>query len=256
MTTRGSSNIVIIGGPSCVGKSPLAKALKRFYPKLTKPLKNIVLHNSRAPRPGEEDGVDYHFRSREQIEKLRDDDRYVVLDVRGDLQALDLRELEKLGRKGDPFFEGNPAVARTLQTHEKLKEFKRVSIFVSPLSQAEIVELKGERNVDLPALVTDLMRRKLLRRTQKQKTILSAPDLENVERRANNAFRELKEARHFQYVVPNHDGEDSDNWEAFHYPLGDARRTLQAVAAILGGEDPPAWVESWEEDLLGEIDEE
>jgi guanylate kinase len=93
------------------------------------------------------------------------------------------------------------------------------------------------------------MRRKLLRRAERQKTHLSLKDLEEVERRAGSTYRELKEAHHFDYVISNHDGEDSDNWEAFYYPLGEARRAFLAVLALLRGEEPNG-VERWEEDLL------
>ena len=57
-----------------------------------------------------------------------------------------------------------------------------------------------------------------------------------IERRAGSAYRELKEAHHFEYVIPNYDGEDSDNWEASYYPLGDARRAFLAVVALLAVE--------------------
>jgi len=50
-------------------------------------------------------------------------------------------------------------------------------------------------------------------------------------------------------VIPNHDGEDSDAWEAFSYPLGDSRRAFLAVVALLRGEGPSG-VEKWEKDLL------
>ena len=93
------------------------------------------------------------------------------------------------------------------------------------------------------------MRRKLSRRARRQKTNLSLKDPEEIERRAGSAYRELKEAHHFEYVIPNHDGEDSDNWEAFYYPLGDARRAFLAVVALLRGEGSEG-VEKWEEDLL------
>jgi hypothetical protein len=83
------------------------------------------------------------------------------------------------------------------------------------------------------------MRRKLLRRTRRQKGELSANDLKDIESRASSAYREMQEAWHFEYVIPNHDGEDSDNWEAFYYPLGDARKTLDAFAALLKGVVPP-----------------
>jgi guanylate kinase len=249
MSAGAAGRLVILSGPSCVGKSPLAKALARFHPDLSANLQPIVLFNSRAPRPGERDGQDYHFRSRDQIERLRDQERYVLMDVRGDLQALDLEDLAALLTRGDTLFEGNPFIGRTLQTHPKLHDVNRLSIFLSPLSREEILFLRDQAQVSLPNLAGDVMRRKLLRRAERQKTYLSLKDLEEIERRAGSAYRELKEAHHFEYVIPNHDGEDSDHWEAFYYPLGDARRALLAVVALLRGQEPKG-VERWEKDLL------
>jgi guanylate kinase len=241
--------LVILSGPSCVGKSPLARALKRFWPEMAAKLRPLVLYNSRTPRPGEQSGVDYHFRTRDQVEELRADPRYVVIDVRGDLQALDLKDLSAVLQGGDALFEGNPFVGRLLQTHAALGGVSRLGIFVSPLSKEEIVFLRGEPQVSLPDLVCDLMRRKLLRRTRRQKGELSLKDLEEIERRAGSAYAELAEAKHFEHVIPNHDGEDSDHWDAFYYPLGDARRTLLAVVGLLCGETP-AGVERWDADCV------
>jgi guanylate kinase len=246
---QNSARLVILCGPSCVGKSPLVRALRRFYPELAARMRPLVLYNSRPPRPGEQSGVDYHFRTRGQVEALRSDSRYVVLDVRGDLQAVDLKDLSSRLQGGDLLFEGNPFVGRLLQTHEALAGVARLGIFVSPLSREEIVFLRGEPNVLLEDLVRDLMRRKLLRRTRRFKGELSLEDLAEVERRAGSALRELAEAHHFDHVVPNHDGEDSDHWEALHYPLGDARRTLLSVVGLLRGE-VPAGVERWEVGLV------
>ena len=75
-----SSRLVILAGPSCAGKSPLDKALRRFHPQLRQNLKSLVLYNSRDPRPGELDGVDYHFRSRQEIADLESGERCVVMD--------------------------------------------------------------------------------------------------------------------------------------------------------------------------------
>ena len=108
MSGEAFRRVVILSGPSCVGKSPLDKALGRFYPELRGTLRKLVLYNSRAPRPGEVDGVDYHFRMRSQVEALRAEDRYAVLDVRGDLQALDVEELHAMLQDSNAFFEGNP----------------------------------------------------------------------------------------------------------------------------------------------------
>lgn len=245
-----TGRLIILSGPSCVGKSPLKRALARFYPQMWNRLTKLVLFNSRTPRPGEIDGEDYHFRTRAQVETLKADRRFAVLDVRGDLQALDIDELKSLLERGDAFFEGNPFVGRLLQTHSLLADVNRLSIFLSPLSKDEIVYLTApERHIRLPEFVTDVMRRKLLRRTRRQKGELSLRDLENIETRASSAYCELQEARHFQYVIPNHDGEDSDNWDAFYYPLGEARQSLEAVVALLDGA-VTARAEQWEDRLL------
>jgi guanylate kinase len=250
MTLSAPGRLVILSGPSCVGKSPLDHALARFYPELHRRLQKLVLFNSRAPRPGEQNGVDYHFRSPAQIEALRPDNRFAVLDVRGDLQALDLSELAALLERGDAFFEGNPFVGRLLQTNPVLARVHRLSVFLAPLSKDEIVFLKDPlRSLSLSDLVTDVMRRKLLRRTRRQKGELSLKDLENIECRAGSAFRELQEAAHFEWVIPNHDGEDSDNWNAFYYPLGDARRALLAFVDLLEGRIP-ACAEKWDAGLV------
>jgi guanylate kinase len=60
---------------------------------------------------------------------------------------------------------------------------------------------------------------------------------------------ELKEAWHFDYLIANHDGEDSVNWDAFYYPVGDARKTLLTFADLVSGKVSPI-AEKWEEGLL------
>jgi guanylate kinase len=245
-----TGRLVILSGPSCVGKTPLHKALRKFHPELHDRLQKLVLFNSRRPRPGEKDGVDYHFRPRKQIEDLKKLSQYAVLEVRSDLQALDIEELQDSLKSGDVLFEGNPVVGRTLQTHAGLAPINKLGIFLSPLSREEILYLRDpERNMTLSEFVTDVMRRKLLRRTRRQKGELSLHDLEDIETRASSAYRELQEGWHFEHVIPNHDGEDSDNWEAFYFLIGDARQTLEAFHGLLKGDRLPI-VETWEEGLL------
>ncbi|HEY5894986.1 MAG TPA: hypothetical protein VIT91_17335 [Chthoniobacterales bacterium] len=235
--------LVVLSGPSCVGKSPLIKAMAQFYPALYERFQPLVLYNSRPARPGEKDSEDYHFRQREEIDRLQSTENFVAMDVRGDLQGLDLKELRDMLEKSDVLFEGNPFIGTALLTHPKLENIERLSIFISPLGRGELEFLRQQPGVDLQSLVTDVMRRKLLRRMQRQKSILSARDLEEAERRAGSAFRELGMAHRFQNVIANHDGEDSENWNAFYFPLGDARKTLLAVTALLEGKSIS--VEPW-----------
>ncbi len=58
--------LFVISGPSGVGKSSLCRALLDRCPNLML----SVSCTTRPPRPGEEDGVDYHFLSREAFERL------------------------------------------------------------------------------------------------------------------------------------------------------------------------------------------
>ena len=129
MNVTPTGRLVILSGPSCVGKGPLKKALAKFYPHMSSRMKRLVLYNSRAPHPGELDGVDYHFRTRSQVERLVASSRYAVLEVRGDLQALDVDELTAFVQQHDVFFEGNPFVGRLLLTHPLLADVRRLSTF-------------------------------------------------------------------------------------------------------------------------------
>lgn len=248
---KSMGRLIMLGGPSCVGKGPLCEALRAFFPELELNLHKLVLYNSRSPRPGEKEGVDYHFRSREEMEALRQQQGIIVLDVRGDLQGLDLSELQAILASGrDAFFEGNPFVPQALWNLPEMAGVTMLKIFLAPLSRREILWFK-EQGAVLPELLTDMMRRKLLRRTQKQKGLLSQPDLTNIEKRATSAPRELGLAWEFDYVIPNHDGEDHENWHAFYYPAGDALQSLLTFAAILRGQQPDH-AEHWEKGLWPE----
>lgn len=242
--------LVILSGPSCVGKGPLLAALRKFYPQVAGRLTKFVLYDSRPPRPGEVDGIDYHFRSREDIEMLRGREGFSVFEVRSDLQAMDTRDLQQKLAASDVLFEGNPFIGSGLLDFVGTHGTECLSIFLSPLTQGEIVELKSRRpRVCLPEFLTDVMRRKLLRRTKRQKGVLSLRDQENIEIRAASAYGELQQGWQFDCVIGNHDGEDSEHWDAFYHPIGDARRTLQAFAELLAGR-PADGVEKWEPDLL------
>ncbi len=56
--------VFVITGPSGVGKGTLIRGLLERVPEL----ELSVSATTRAPRPGEEDGVDYHFLTPEQFE--------------------------------------------------------------------------------------------------------------------------------------------------------------------------------------------
>lgn len=60
--------LIIVSGPSGSGKSTLIDRLRR---ESRRPLRLSVSATTRAPRPGERDGIEYHFWTRERFEKER-----------------------------------------------------------------------------------------------------------------------------------------------------------------------------------------
>ena len=130
---KSGGRLIMLGGPSCVGKGPLCQALQRFFPQLEQNLQKLVLYNSRSPRPGEMEGVDYYFRSRAEIEALRSRDGFIVLEVRGDLQGLDLAELQAILASGrDAFFEGNPFVPQAIWSLPEMESVPMVKSLSCP----------------------------------------------------------------------------------------------------------------------------
>ena len=59
------AGVIVITGPSGVGKGTLIRALRDRHPELGL----SVSATTRAPRPGETDGVDYHFLSEQEFER-------------------------------------------------------------------------------------------------------------------------------------------------------------------------------------------
>lgn len=235
--------LVLLSGPSGAGKSPLVKALARRYPERFTRFAPIVGYTSRSARPGEREGEDYHFRSREEILRLKDYDDFVVERVRGDVQAVDVGAVVRCLEQTDVLYEGNVFIAERLLDHPRLAGAEVVSIFLAPLSRVELRQIEAA-GAGVETVIVELMRRKLLRRLRAQKQEVGLPDLEDVEERAQSAPRELARAGRFQHVVVCHDGEDSEDWDAFPIPLGEARLAVEDVAAIIEGRTT-ARVERW-----------
>lgn len=240
-----ADSVFLLSGPSCAGKSPLEEALRAMHPSLDERLRTVTLYNSRARRSKETDGEDYHFRSREDIEALDDDDRFLVVPVRQDLQAVDLDDFFEPA--GEVLHEGNVAMVLALAEEARAREVDVTTIFLSPLARREI-----ERFVDDESFrrrFEELDRHRLLTRTDRQKDGLGLPALQDIERRVRSGWEALLRAHELDWVVPNHDGEDSLHWTAFDEPIGDARRATRAVAALIQG-DQTSFAERWDAEVL------
>lgn len=67
------TNVFIISGPSCSGKNTVYFKIKELFPNM----KQTISVTTRAPRPGEEDGIDYYFVSEDKFESMINDDEFI-----------------------------------------------------------------------------------------------------------------------------------------------------------------------------------
>jgi guanylate kinase len=76
--------LVVLAGTSGAGKGTIGQRLRENDPDL----RWSVSWTSRSPRPGEQPGVDYHFKTREEFEALRDAHGFLEwFEVYGDLKG-------------------------------------------------------------------------------------------------------------------------------------------------------------------------
>jgi guanylate kinase len=248
--------MVLLSGPSCVGKGPLRRAMKKLYPDTDKVLRPVVLYNDRPARVGEVNREDYNFETTDTIRNL-DKAKFVIIEIRKDnWQALPLAVLQDYPDGVVVFAEVHYKFVEEIvggSSPIDLTDLDVKKVFLSPLSKHEILYLLARPNMDgeqLKKLVAEIMRRKLVRRTRRQKTDLSLEDLKDIEKRATRAYEEMTYAWLYDFVIPNQDGEDSDNWDQFYFPIGGALKTCEAFKAILDGASSVPGAEKWDETLL------
>lgn len=67
------NHLFVVSGAAGTGKDSVVAQMRAEHPEIEK----TVSATTRSPRPGEQDGVDYHYRSREQFEQLIRNDQVV-----------------------------------------------------------------------------------------------------------------------------------------------------------------------------------
>jgi guanylate kinase len=164
------ARVFVITGPSGVGKGTLIRGLMERLATL----ELSVSATTRAPRPGEQDGVDYHFLSREEFDRrVAQEDFVEHADYAGRSYGTLRSELEERVRAGVPVvLEIEVQGAR--QVRAAMPE--AVQVFIAPPS--------------LAALRTRLIGR-------------GTDNAEEVERRLRVAEQELAAQPEFAHVVVN-----------------------------------------------------
>ena len=134
--------MIVITGPSGVGKGTLIRLLRDELPELAL----SVSATTRAPRPGEEDGVDYTFLSDEQFDLLLREGAFVEHAEYAGRRYGTLREdLERRAAAGQPVvLEIEVQGAR--QIREALPD--ALQVFIAPPSREALRERLVGRGTD------------------------------------------------------------------------------------------------------------
>jgi len=162
--------LIVISGPSGVGKDAVIKAMKEKG----LPFHFVVTMTSRPIRPGEVDGVDYFFVSRERFEELIAADEFIeYANVYGDYKGIPRSQIR------DAMASGKDVILRVdVQGAETVRRLcpEAVLIFLIPANKDEwLWRLKN-------------------RKTETE---------EALKLRVETAREELKQFSHFDYVVVN-----------------------------------------------------
>ena len=170
------STLFVISGPSGAGKSVLIRRILDDLPGI----RFSVSSTTRSPRPGEADGIDYHFISREQFQS--------GIDAGGFLEHArfsansygtnrhEVEEAELLGQ--DLLLDIEVQGARQLQE----KGIDAVYIFVTPPSFAELERRLRSRNTE---------------------------DEVSIQRRLRQSVEDVSHVHRYQFVIVNDNLEEA-----------------------------------------------
>jgi len=133
--------LLIISGPSGVGKDSVLRALKER----DLPLYHVITANTREPRPDEKEGVDYYFVSRERFKEMIENDELLEYsEVYEDYKGVPKSEVRKaIETDKDVIFRLD------VQGAEKIKSIypQAISIFLIPANQEEWFKRLGVRRM-------------------------------------------------------------------------------------------------------------
>ncbi|MBS0236204.1 MAG: guanylate kinase [Proteobacteria bacterium] len=144
----------ILSSPSGAGKTTLARMLLQK----DKHLHTSISYTTRAPRPGERDGVDYYFTDRPTFEKMIKDGAFLeYAEFVGNYYGTPLDFVEEQLKKGeDVLFDIEWRGNRQLTS---IARDDVVSVFIFPPSKQELLNRLRDRKQDSDEVVRSRMER-------------------------------------------------------------------------------------------------
>lgn len=169
--------LIVLSGPSGVGKTTITNSLIGQH----WPAHVIVTVTTRRPRPGEIDGVHYHFRTPQQFQAMVEQNELLEhAEVHGNWYGTPAQPVrDYLAANEDVILTIDPQGAQSIRTRTHGALF----VFLAPESLDDLVGRLNDRNLDTP----------------EQRAL-----------RLINAEREMAEMPRYDYVILNRQGHLSD----------------------------------------------
>ncbi|MGW8313416.1 MAG: guanylate kinase [Desulfuromonadales bacterium] len=190
--------LFVISAPSGAGKTSICRAILQQFPNL----RPSISFTTRTMRPGERDGVDYHFVSREIFDRMVTAKAFVEwAEVHGNRYGTARATLETASAEG-----ADMLLEIDIQGAEQLRNsgLNGVFIFILPPNMRELRKRLDFRNTD---------------------------DDQIIDRRMANATGEIAKALYFDYLVVNDVLEQAvDKVRAIM--IAEAARTVRAVKTL------------------------
>jgi guanylate kinase len=148
-TQESTARLIVLSGPSGVGKSSVVGYLREHHPRIW----FSISVTTRAPRPGEIDGVDYHFVDQVEFDRLR---------VSGELLEWAVFAGNSYGTPAEPvrrrLARGEPVICEIeLQgaRQVRVQDPSAVLVFLAPPSWDELVTRLTGRGTEAPEVVAE-----------------------------------------------------------------------------------------------------
>ncbi len=174
--TKNKVDLIVISGPSGVGKSSIIKGLLKRCPRASL----LVSATTRKPRPGEKDGINYYFISEDEFkEKIKSGDipEYRFTPETRNYYGTYLPDLrKKIEENKIPIADVDIIGAKFFK-----ENFNPLLIFIMPPSEEALISRIQKRNDNMPK--------------------------EELEERLKIAKREIKEdSKFYDYKIVNEEG--------------------------------------------------
>lgn len=167
-----STAAIVVSAPSGTGKTTLNRRLVKEHPQVA----ISVSHTTRQPRPGEQEGVHYHFVDKKSFEQMIIREEFLEwAEVHGNYYGTSSLEIARIQNLGQA-----PLLEIDVQGWHlaRPKMSKAISIFILPPSLEELWQRLEKRGSD---------------------------SLETRWLRLQNAYREIERSEYYNYFIVNDD---------------------------------------------------